>query len=100
MSEGEGSHSPLFLDEKSIREILEKVASSLFFVSPEEVVEEAVQLIQSLGKDLTRLSQLPLENIEPFTSHDSLSTKEIDDFYKKLVDKTTKESYVTPHTIN
>lgn len=100
MSEGEGDHSPLFLDEKSIREILRKASSSLFFTSSEEVVEEAVQLIQSLGEDLTRLSRLSLDNFELFISHDSLSLKEIDDFYKKLVDKTSNESYITPHTIN
>ncbi|RAO95096.1 hypothetical protein DNK47_01670 [Mycoplasma wenyonii] len=100
MSEEKGGHSPLFLDEKSIREILQKASSALFFASPEEIVEEAVQLIQSMGEDLNRLSQLSLENFEPFTSHDSLSLNEIDDFYKKLIDKTSKESYVSPHTIN
>lgn len=95
----EGEKSPLFLDNESIREIIEKASKSLLISPSEEVVEEAVKLIESMKPDLIRLSKLPLEKVEPFKSHDSLTLKEIDSFYKKQVEEEEK-SFISPHTIN
>ncbi|AHC40006.1 hypothetical protein OVS_02930 [Mycoplasma ovis str. Michigan] len=100
MPEEKGSSSPLFLDDKSIRDILEQATKSLLISPSEEIVEEAFKLINSMKKDLIRISQLPLDNAEPFKSHDSLTLEEIDNFYKKQVSQEENKSFSTPHTIN
>ncbi|WP_236608075.1 hypothetical protein [Mycoplasma parvum] len=65
---------------------MKKGSDSLLLSASEEEIDRALELIESMKEDLMKVMNMPLNDdvAEDFRAHESLTLKEIEEFYSKF----------------